>query len=77
MALIRCPECRSKISENASACTHCGFSFAPQDLEIYKQKLEQRRLTNQEINRKSVKLHLTWLAIFAFVIALAALWQHG
>jgi len=43
MALTRCPECRKKISESAQFCPNCSFSFKEEDLEIYKQKLEQRR----------------------------------
>ena len=50
MALTRCPECRKKISESAQFCPNCGFSFKEEDLEIYKQKLEQRRQQNAEIN---------------------------
>lgn len=76
MALHRCPECRKKISDSSETCVHCGFSFRAADLEIYKQKLEQRRLHNQETNRKSAKLHLIWLAIFALVIVIASLWQN-
>lgn len=76
MALIRCPECRKKVSENALLCPNCGFSFKTEDLEIYKQKLEQRRLHNQEVNKKSVKLHLIWLLIFILVIAVASWWNH-
>ena len=53
MALTRCPECRKKISESAQFCPNCSFSFKEEDLEIYKQKLEQRRQQNAEINRKS------------------------
>lgn len=68
MALHRCPECRKKISDTAEICVHCGFSFKQEDLEIFKQKMEQRRLQNAEINRKSVKLHLIWLTIFSIVI---------
>ncbi|PJG82614.1 zinc ribbon domain-containing protein [Caviibacterium pharyngocola] len=75
MALHRCPECRRKVSENAQFCPHCGFSFQEADLAVYRQKLEQRRLENQEINRKSAKIHLIWLAIFVIVIACASLWQ--
>lgn len=71
MALHRCPECRQKISESAKTCIHCGFSFENANIESYKQKLEQRRLHNQEINQKSAKLHLIWLAIFAIVIGIA------
>lgn len=73
MALHRCPECRKRISDSVESCPHCGFSFKEADLEIYRQKLEQRRLHNQEINRKSVKLQLVWLAIFTVVIGVAAL----
>ncbi|MDD0825037.1 zinc ribbon domain-containing protein [Mannheimia sp. AT1] len=73
MALHRCPECRKKISDSVESCPHCGFSFKEADLEIYRQKLEQRRLHNQEINRKSVKLQLVWLVIFALVIGVASI----
>ncbi|TDQ59553.1 acetyl-CoA carboxylase carboxyltransferase subunit alpha [Mesocricetibacter intestinalis] len=72
MALQRCPECRKKISESAKFCPHCGFSFAEADLEIYRQRLEQRRLHNREVNRKSAKLQLIWLLVFALVIALTS-----
>ena len=71
MALHRCPECRKKISESAEVCPHCGFSFKAADLEAYKQKLEARRLHNQELNRQSV-----WLLIFIVVLAVAA-WFKG
>lgn len=76
MALHHCPECRRKISQAAKLCPHCGFSFHETDLARYRQLLEQRRLANQEINRKSVKLHLVWLAVFAVVIGLASWWHH-
>lgn len=75
MALHRCPECRRRISDSAAFCPHCGFSFSDANLALYRQKMEQRRLHNQEINRKSVKLHLIWLAVFATVIGIAALLQ--
>ena len=51
MALTRCPECRKKISESAQFCPNCGFSFKEEDLEIYKQKLEERRQHNAEIKK--------------------------
>ena len=70
--LHRCPECRKKISERAEYCPNCGFSFKPENLEAYKQKLEEHRLQNEEINRKSVKLHLVWAAIFALVLIVAS-----
>ncbi|MEG9489053.1 zinc ribbon domain-containing protein [Mannheimia indoligenes] len=73
MALHRCPECRKRISDSIESCPHCGFSFKEADLEIYRQKLEQRRLHNQEVNRKSVKLQLIWLGIFTVVIGVATI----
>lgn len=72
MALHRCPECRKKISDSIEQCLHCGFSFRTADLAQFKQKMEQRRLENEEINRKSVKIHLFWLAVFATVICVAS-----
>ena len=54
--LQRCPECRKKISESATHCPNCGFSFQAEDLERYKAMLEKRRLHNQEVNRKSARL---------------------
>lgn len=76
MALHRCPECRKRISDSIESCPHCGFSFKEADLEVYRQKLEQRRLHNQEVNRKSVKLQLIWLAIFSLVIGVASLFAN-
>ncbi len=76
MALQRCPECRHKISESAETCPHCGFSFRVADLAIYKQKLEQRRLHNQELNKQNVKIQLIWLVVFIIVIAVASWWHH-
>lgn len=71
MALHRCPECRHKVSESALNCPNCGFSFKEEDLAVYRQKLEERRLHNQEINKQSAKLHLVWFLIFALVIGIA------
>lgn len=76
MALQLCPECRHKISDSVESCPHCGFSFRAADLEVYKQKLEQRRLHNQEMNKQNVKVQLCWLLIFIAVIVLASWWNH-
>ncbi|HHF1595831.1 TPA: zinc ribbon domain-containing protein, partial [Haemophilus influenzae] len=70
--LTRCPECRKKISENAENCPNCGFSFKQKDLEMYKQRLEARCLHNEEVNRKSTKLHIIWFCIFAIFIAVTS-----
>lgn len=68
MALQRCPECRRRISESVISCPHCGFSFKEADLAVYREKLEQRRLHNQELNRQNVKIQLFWLCVFTLVI---------
>ncbi|EDK13995.1 hypothetical protein CGSHiR3021_05804 [Haemophilus influenzae 22.4-21] len=39
---------------------------------MYKQRLEARRLHNEEVNRKSTKLHIIWFCIFAIFIALTS-----
>ncbi|MCK3658465.1 hypothetical protein A4G18_07020 [Pasteurellaceae bacterium Pebbles2] len=75
MALQRCPECRRKISENAQLCPHCGFSFNEADLAVYREKLEQRRLYNEQLNRQNIKIQLIWLVIFALVIGGAMWWN--
>lgn len=72
MALHRCPECRHKVTESALSCPNCGFSFKEENLAVYRQKLEERRLHNQEINKQSAKLHLVWFLIFALVIGIAS-----
>lgn len=76
MALHKCPECRKKISESAESCPNCGFSFRQADLEIYKQKLEQRRLHNEQLNRQNMKIQLFWLVVFSLVIGGAFLFNN-
>lgn len=73
MALTRCPECRKKISESAQFCPNCGFSFKKEDLEIYKQKLEQRRQKMPKLIEKALNFTLFgWL----FLLSLSY-WQVG
>lgn len=72
MALVRCPECRKRISDSTQLCVHCGFSFKEKDLAVFREKMEKRRLENEEINRKSVKIHLFWLVVFSLVLIISA-----
>lgn len=76
MALHKCPECRKKISESAETCPNCGFSFKEADLEVYKQKLEQRRLHNEQLNKQNIKVQLFWLVVFSLVIGGAVLFNN-
>ena len=75
MALHKCPECRNKISDSAKICPHCGFSFLEADLAVYRQKLEQRRLHNENLNKQNVKVQLFWLILFSIIIAGAICWN--
>lgn len=73
MALHKCPECRNKISDSAKICPHCGFSFLEADLAVYRQKLEQRRLDNEQLNKQNVKVQLFWLLLFSLIIVIMML----
>ena len=75
MALTRCPECR-KNQRIRSILSKLWVLFKKEDLEIYKQKLEQRRQQNAEINRKSTKLPPYLVGYFTIVILLAS-WLTG
>ncbi|MFZ7201168.1 hypothetical protein [Avibacterium avium] len=66
-----CPKCRKVITTTMLACPNCGFSLDKNHLAQFRQQWHNRYLKNQEINRKSNKLHLIWLAIFAIVIAVS------
>lgn len=38
MALITCPECKKKISENAESCPKCGYRLSPSEITGIKKK---------------------------------------
>lgn len=69
MTQHKCPECNKKVSESALNCPNCGFLFDEKTKEKYQSAVENRRIRNREINRKSAKLQLVWLIIFALIIA--------
>jgi len=41
MALITCPECKKKISDNADSCPNCGYQLTPEKLAEIKKKEQQ------------------------------------
>jgi len=43
MALIRCPECRKKISDTASQCTNCGRRITAEEVASIKEQEERRK----------------------------------
>ncbi|TCP95509.1 acetyl-CoA carboxylase carboxyltransferase subunit alpha [Cricetibacter osteomyelitidis] len=75
MAMNKCPECNKKVSESAVQCPNCGFSFDEKTAEKYRRAIENRRIRNQEINRKSAKLQLIWFVIFAVIISAVMIWN--
>ncbi|MBE2894191.1 zinc ribbon domain-containing protein [Spirabiliibacterium falconis] len=72
MKITHCPECKKKMTQEVNFCPHCGFSFAPDNIAAFNQKMARIREQKKEINRKSAKLQLIWLGIFAVVILLAS-----
>ena len=41
MAMITCPECKKKISENADSCPNCGYQLTPEKIDEIKKKEKQ------------------------------------
>jgi len=44
MALITCPECKKKISENAESCPKCGYRITPGEafeIKVKEQKTQK------------------------------------
>lgn len=41
MALIQCPECKKKISENAAKCPNCGYVLTPEKIAEIKAQEEK------------------------------------
>jgi hypothetical protein len=41
MALIPCPECKKKISDNADSCPNCGYQLTPEKVAEIKTKRQQ------------------------------------
>lgn len=38
MAMITCPECKKKVSENADSCPNCGYQLTPEKVAEIKKK---------------------------------------
>ena len=57
MALVTCPECGGKVSDQAEACPHCGFLLkARLSLSGDKGAVPGRRVTTIEATGKEYKL---------------------
>lgn len=60
MALIKCPECKRKVSTDASVCPHCGFDVSAINV--------QETIDEQNKNAKSNMIVLLAVMIFIFAI---------
>ncbi len=71
MALIQCPECQREISDQATACPHCGFPIAnstPKN-EEKENPYETTPVSKQEVFETAAKKkHGTLIAIIAIVV---------
>ena len=55
MALIKCPECGSEISDYSDKCIHCGYPLSKEESDIFLfngVKLEKKYFLDQNISRK-------------------------
>ena len=76
MALIKCPDCKKKISDQSVTCLHCGFPIQPyiqqQDLNIAPGEAEQPKKANKKTG---------WIIGIAAFVVLAVttviLWTQG
>jgi len=66
MAMITCPECKKKISENASNCPKCGYPLTPECVANIKKK----EFTLQKGCRLGCLSIIGILVVFFLVIAL-------
>jgi hypothetical protein len=48
MSLIECPECTGKVSDKASACTHCGCPASFYDESEYGKEESNEEGSNEE-----------------------------
>lgn len=59
MALIKCPECKKKISDEAYACIHCGYPLRKDMVIAQVPIIKLRQLSddkwNEMVKRKNEK----------------------
>ncbi len=48
MALIKCPECRKKISDKAEACPNCGYPFPAGDKDVISKDIPQEAVSRYQ-----------------------------
>ena len=68
MALIDCPSCGKKISDKATACSHCNFASGDASVEDVERKLSLQRFYKlQSLQNQSLVAIILFVAGFGFM----------
>ncbi|AWX13869.1 hypothetical protein CEP49_04500 [Mergibacter septicus] len=76
MALIQCPDCGKKVSNEAEKCVRCGFPLQNVSLMQYQQSFKKNIAERQALNRQNAKIQLIWLVIFSLIIVIFTWWKN-
>ena len=69
MSIIKCPECKRKVSDKASICPKCGFSV--KDYKPTQEQIDEQKKKSKERKRR-VKKYL--IATVAIITSLCIIW---
>lgn len=61
MSIIKCPECKRKVSDKASNCPKCGFSV--KDYKPTQEQIDEQNKKSKERKRRVKKIIITTVAI--------------
>lgn len=68
MSLINCPSCQKKISDKASVCSHCDYSFDQSEEDLARQKVLNYRVFRDKMYQlKMLGFASMALAVFGLV----------
>jgi uncharacterized OB-fold protein len=69
MALVKCPECSSEVSDKAESCPKCGFPLAKEEAtESQGGKIQTIELTSKKRKLRQVWCALVGVGSFAILI---------
>lgn len=75
--MLCCPHCEKDVESRFLHCPFCGKPLHDETAkQIYKQRVAQRIQENRELNKRSARLQLIWLIIFAVVITGVFFWKN-
>lgn len=74
--MLNCPHCEKKVDSSLSHCPFCQTPLHDEAAkQVYQQRIIQSTQERQELNKRSAKVQLVWLVIFAIVIAGLFWWK--